>query len=354
MNMQPSLSALTPSVVDSIYHIDSATPVATPVFLFLIGAPGAGKSSGHARAIDAGLLPAGNYATLNLDTLLESLMPFRAASAMGHLLKRTPSTGELTKFASISAYGTRKENLGLFKWYNTAHDELAAIEPATIAELNRIRATFAPLQDKEADAKLIDLNEAALTRAVARSIPIVYETVFSLTKGGRVNKFDDIMAYLKKHGPQYRVVVYHIRGEPSEVAARVRARQEYGMPYEEPPFYRYVPASEEVIAGIIDKNAAAFAALRHQYAGKAEFEEYENRLDPSRLAPERPFNSANQLRRITRAFGPRRRTSSQTLRSSWRVSTPRSSSSLRYSTPTSERKRRTTRRASSRRYVNRQ
>lgn len=349
MNMQPSLSALTPPVVDHIYHIDSATPVAAPVFLFLVGAPGAGKSSGHARAIDAGLLPAGNYATLNLDTLLESLMPFRAASAMGHLLKRTPSTRGPAKFSSISAYGTRKENLGLFKWYNTAHDELASIEPATIAELNRIRATFTPLQDRESDAKLIDLNEAALTRAVARSIPIVYETVFSLTKSGRVNKFDDIMAYLKKHGPQYRVVVYHVRGEPAEVAARVRARQEYGMPYEDPPFYRYVPASEEVIAGIIDKNAAAFAALKSQYAGKAEFEEYENRLDPSRLAPERPFHSANQLRRITRAFGPRRTsTSSQTLRSSWRVSTPRSSS-LRYSTATSEWRRRKTRRASSRR-----
>jgi hypothetical protein len=343
MNMQPSLSALTPPVVDRLYHIDSATPVAAPVFLFLIGAPGAGKSSGHARAIDAGLLPPGNYATLNLDTLLESLTPFRAASAMGHLLKRTPSTRELTKFSSISAYGTRKENLGLFKWYNTAHDELAAIEPATIAGLNRVRATFAPLHDSEAGAKLTDLNEAALIRAVARSVPIVYETVFSLTKSGRVTKFDDITAYLKRHGSQYRVVVYHIRGEPAEVAARVRARQEYGMPYEDPPFYRYVPASEEVIAGIIDKNAAAFAALKGQYAGKAEFEEYENRLDPSRLAPERPFNATNQLRRITRAFGPRRRTSSQTLRSSWRVSTPRASSgsSLRYSTATSERRRRT-------------
>lgn len=349
--MQPSLSALTPAVVDHIYNIDSASPVADPVFLFLIGAPGAGKSSGHARAIEAGLLPPGNYVTLNLDMLLESITPFRAASAMGHLLKRTPSTKELTKFSSISAYGTRKENLGLFKWYNTAHDELAATEPATIAELDRVRAEFAPLQDREADAKLIDLNEAAMTRAVARSLPIVYETVFSLTKGGRVNKFDDIVAYLKKHGPQYRVVVFHIRGEPAEVAARVHARQEYGMPYEDLPFYRYVPASVEATAGMIEKNTAAFIAIQSQYAGKVHFEEFENRLDPSRLAPEVAFNSATQLRRITRAFG-RRRSSSQKLRSSMRVSTPRPSpSSLRYSTTTTEKQRqrlRQTRRASSR------
>lgn len=345
--MQPSLSALTPATVDRLYNIDSATPVAEPVFLFLIGAPGAGKSSGHARAIEAGLLPAGNYATLNLDTLLESLTPFRAASSMGHLIKYTPATKDLAKFSSISAYGTRKENLGLFKWYNTAHDELAAAAPNVIAELNGVRAEFRPLLDHEADSKIIDLNEAAMVRAVARSVPIVYETVFSMTKAGRVNKFDDIMAYLKKHGPQYRVVVFHIYGAPAEVAARIRARQEYGMPYEDPPFYRYVPASEEVITEMIEKNAAAFAAVQRQYAGKAQFEEFENPLDPSRLAPERPFDTANRLRRIRRAFLPgRRRTSSATLGSSWRVSTPRSSS-LRLSTSSSERRRRSTRRRKS-------
>ena len=101
------LSDLTPQAVDTLYGIDSAQPSDTPTFLFLVGAPGAGKSSGHARAIEAGILQAGNYATINMDTLLESLLPFRAASAMAHFMKRRPATHDLTRFASISAYAPR-------------------------------------------------------------------------------------------------------------------------------------------------------------------------------------------------------------------------------------------------------
>lgn len=349
--MYPSLSALTAPVVDRLYNIDSATPDEHPTFLWLVGSPGAGKSSGHARAIEAGLIPAGNYATINLDTLLESLTPFRAASAMGHYVKHVPAmrnTG--AKFSSIFAYGTRKENMGLFKWYNTAHNAIAAVDPAATANLNRVRAEFAPLDGREAEAKLTELNEAAIQRAVTRGINIVYETTLSLNKAKKVQKVEDVMALLKAHAPQYRVVFYHVYGDPAEVAARIQARQEYGMPYEEMPFYRYVAASPAMVSEYTEKTAEAFAALRKQYGSKGvTFEEWANPMDPARLPAPRNFNAPTQLRRITRAYGPasmrRKRTSSQTLGSSWRISTPRSSShgSLRLSTPTSERRRRSTR-----------
>lgn len=354
--MYPSLSALTPPIVDSLYHIDSATPDARPVFLWLVGSPGAGKSSGHARAIEEGLLPAGNYATINLDTLLESLTPFRAASAMGHYIKRAPAMQETgAKFSSIFAYSTRKENMGLFKWYNTAHNAIAAADPAATANLNSVRAEFAPLDGHEAASKLIDINEEAIERAVGLGINIVYETTLSLNKAKKVQKVEDVMALLERIGRQYRVVFYHVYGDPAEVAARIRARQEYGMPYEEMPFYRFVAVSPTAIAEYSTKTAEAFAALRKQYGPSGVvFEEWANPMDPARLPRVRNFNAPAQLRRITRAYGPasarRRRTSSQTLRSSWRVSTPRPSSSshgsLRLSTPTSERRRRSTRKRS--------
>ena len=347
--MQPQLSALTDAVVDRLYNIDGAAPDAHPTFVWLVGSPGAGKSTGHARAIEAGLLPAGNYATINLDTLLESLLPFRAASAMGYYVKHAMPEAD-AKFSSIFAYGTRKENMGLFKWYNTAHNALATADPASVEALNRIRAVFEPLRDQEAAARLLDLNEAAIERAVARSVPIVYETTLSLNKSGKVQKVEDIMALLKRAGPQYRVVFYHVHGPPEEVAARIAARQEYGMPYEELPFYRYVAAKPEAVAEYMEKTAEAFAAVKKKYAKAGiVFEEWENRMDPARLPPAREFNATSYLRRIENAYAPRRRrTSSHTLRSSWRISTPRSSS-LRYSTPTSERqRRRSTRKTSSR------
>jgi hypothetical protein len=334
----PSLSSLTPAVVDRLYNIDRATPMVHPTFLFLVGAPGAGKSTGHARALTAGLLPAvpaAAYATLNLDILLESLLPFRAASAMAHLLKQ--------KIATITAYGTRKENLGIFKWYNTAHDELAAEDPDTIAALNTVRAEFASLQGHEASERLLDLHEAAIQRAIHASIPIVYETTLSLNRSRRVAKVDEIMSALPAN---YRVVMWHIKADPDELPARVRARQEIEMPADPLPYYRYVPSG--ALRDMVTGTAAAFERLQTQYAGRIEFEEYENPFNPARAPVSAVRSRSQQRNRIVAAYGPRR------LTRSWRVSTPRgslyvsSSSSSRRSSSSSRRgSRRSTRRRSS-------
>jgi hypothetical protein len=307
----PALSAFTPEIVDHLYHIDSASPSATPTFLFIVGSPGAGKSSGHAHAIEAGLLPAGDYATINLDSLLESMAPFRAASSMAHLLKQRYKP--LVKFASIFAYGTRKENLGLFKWYDEAHEELAAVDPATIAQLNRVRATYAPLAGAEAPAKLMDLNEAAIQRAISRGINIVYETTFSLTKKGRVTKFDEIIEMLKD--TPYKVAVYHVHGDPREISLRIRARQEFGMPHEEYPFYRYVSWAPGAVEEYIGKTAEAVSAIAKQYPGIT-VAEFVNTMDPLRLPEFRPVNYNTQRRRIVSAYGPSRSSSSPKSRKS--------------------------------------
>jgi hypothetical protein len=329
-----SLSSLSPAVVDRLYGIDHATPSANPIFLFLVGAPGAGKSTGHARIPAA----ASTYATINLDRLLEALLPFRAASAMAHLLKQ--------KIATITAYGTRKENLGLFKWYNTAHDELAAAtDPETMAALNAVRAEFAHLKDHEAADRLLDLHEAAIQRAIAASINIVYETTLSLNRSRRVTKVDEIMSALPAN---FRPMMWHIKADPEELPNRVRARQEIEMPADPLPFYRYVPSG--ALRSMVTDTAAAFERLQTQYAGRIEFEEFTNPYDPARAAAAALPSFAEQRNRIVAAYGPRR------LTRSWRVSSPRgsmyisspSSSSRRRSSSSSSRRHR---RRSTRRHV---
>ena len=301
-----SLSALTDDVVDRLYNIDRAIPQETPTFLFLVGAPGAGKSSSHARAIEAGLLPATRYATLNVDTLLEALAPFRAASSMAHLLKKSDKTREYTKFGSISAYQTRKENLGLFAWYNTAHDALAAADPETIAAFNTVRAQFADLTDKDADSRLLDVHHAALERATAKRVPIVYETTLSLNKSGRVTKVDDIMRVLPS---EYNPVMWHIKADPTDLPVRVKARQEKQMPADPYPYYRYIPG--ELLVDIAEGVAAAFEHIRDssKYATIRkrlhEFDEYEIPFDETRLATlPSPPPFAIQRSRIVAAYGP--------------------------------------------------
>jgi len=311
-NLIQRLSDLTPDRVDALYNIDGAQPSTEPTFLFLVGAPGSGKSSGHARAIDAGILPSGNYATINLDTLLESLTPFRAASSMAHFLKRNPNTRNLVQFASIGAYGTRKENLGLFNWYDEAHPALEQADPSTIQQFNRIRAQFAPLKDQEASDRLMDINEAAIQRAIDKGINIVYETTLYLAKDQKVHKVDALMKLLKN--TPYRVVFYHITGPIEDIVQRISNRQEHETPQEPYPFYRYVPP--KLVANFIQQTKTAYDFLRTKYENAATFKEFENKTDPARKPAENRRNANTRRRRIIGVYGPNSRPNRVSMRPS--------------------------------------
>jgi hypothetical protein len=295
----PSLSALTSAAVDRLYGLDRAVPAAEPAFLFLVGAPGAGKSTGHTAAIDAGILPADStYVTINLDLLLEAITAFRAASATAHLLKQTHR--DLVRFGSISAYASHAANLGIFKWYDEAHDELATVDPATIAALNAVREVYRPLADAKVTHSITARSDAALHRAIAARVPIVYETTLSLNSSGHVSKVDTLMSILTKTPYKDRVYMWHITGSPEEVAARVKARQDYIMPADDHPFYRYVPAG--LTRKFVSDTADAFAHLKTQYAGKIHFHEISIPHDGSRLPTTLPYNLPTQQARIIAAY----------------------------------------------------
>ena len=307
------LSDLTPPVVDRIYGTDRATPRADPTFVLLVGSPGVGKSSGHAFAIENGFLPPpseGGYTTINLDMLLESLLIFRAGSAMGHVVTHKPSTKDHAKFSTLQSYGSRHENLGAFKWYNTAHNAIKGTDPELADALNSVRERFLPLRGEELPkgSSLIDLNEAAIVRAVERSVPIIYETTLSLNKKeGRVKKVDEIMALLSAKGPQYRVIMIHITAPPDEIATRIHHRQEFGMPYEELPFYRYVPADPadpKAIVAMAKGTAEAVIAIKELYGGRIDVISLEIAMDAARLAAPREFNDVTLVRRIRNVYGP--------------------------------------------------
>ena len=304
--MIPHLSALTPPVVDSLYGTDRAEPPqgTEPTFMFMVGIPGVGKSTGHVKAMETGLLPAdGNYATVNLDSLLENLLPFRAASSMAHLLRQKHA--DLVRFASLPGYMSKKENLGMFKWYDEGRDALAAaVEPNIMANMNRVREAYRPYTGMETDSNLIAINDAAIERAIHKGVNIVYETTFSLrAKDNKVAKFEEIMATIKASKQPYRVVVYFIHSDPGAVAFRVGARQEYGMPASPYPFYRYVPISAAATRVMQDKMAAAVAAVKKQWEPKGVvFVESENVLDPERLMSMRPLNLSAQRRKIVGAY----------------------------------------------------
>ena len=295
----PRLSALKPAVVDALFGTTTATPKDEPKFVWLVGAPGAGKSTGHRAAIEEGLLTPNDYATINVDTLLESLLPFRVGSAMGHLATHAFPDEATVKFSSISTYHTKKENVGAFGWYNTARPTIEEKDPALVAELNSLRAPFNPLKGKEKSRSLLDKTEAAIRRAIAKRVDIVYETTLSVNSAGRVVKFDELMAELKD--TPYTVHVFHVTASASNIRQRLEARQEFGMPYEERPMYRVFPGA--MTAKIAAGTAAGVAALQEKYTGEGVvFHEMENPMDEGRATAHRAFNVGEQLGRIGAAY----------------------------------------------------
>jgi hypothetical protein len=291
----PRLSRLTPAVVDGIYGTAAATPKEAPVFVWLVGAPGAGKSTGHRHAIEHGFVEPGNYATVNLDSLLESLLPFRVGSSMAHMV--THMYPNVAKFASIGSYQTKKENVGAFGWYNTAHNALEERDPALVSALDDIREQFARLKDKEKSRSLISKNEAALQRAIDKRVDIIYETTLSVNKEGRVAKFDELMGALAD--TPYTVKVIHVTAPAENIAARVAARQEYGMPYENRPFYRMVPpsATKPLVVG----TARGVAAIHAQYPD-IQVVEIENPANPAIAQAAREFDPMELMGRIAAAY----------------------------------------------------
>jgi len=297
--MIPRLSALTPDVVDNLYGISTAKPVEAPIFVFLLGTPGVGKSSGHPSVFRNAAATSG-YATINLDTLLENLRPFRIGSSMAWWLSHHSAGAEpARKFTGLPGYVGRRENVSALSWW----DKLTPDEKAAAPELfHKLYAST--LNEKRAPSSLIGLNDEALKRAIRKSINILYETTVSLNKDGRVKKVDDLMDFIKKHAPQYTVYFVLVTGEIDEVATRIAARQEYNMPYQSEPFWRRVPTNVGSVEDLMSRNEAAFHSLEKQYGDdkRARFERIMNKMNASRLPPARNFNADSSLERIRVAY----------------------------------------------------
>ena len=296
-----TLSDLTDETVDRLFRTDLARPEERPVFLFLIGIPGVGKSSAHKELQKRGYVAPHGYATVNLDTLLESLKVFRQASSMAHLLKQHHK--ELVKFGTVQVYQSHKEDLGLFKWYDDIHEQLMKRAPVTVKQLDVLRSKYAAASaNPTVFSSIQELGEQGLQRAMERSVPIVYETTLSVPRSGRVKKVDDLMALVKRF-PQYRVILFHVQGSIEDVATRLNSRQEFRTPSLSMPFYRPMTTALNVLSKIDKGNYDAVKALLEQYPGQIHMDTFMTKLDMSKMPRARSFTLRKQRQKLKTVYG---------------------------------------------------
>jgi len=309
-----------PDIVSHVFGIDSATPVDVPLFVFMVGSPGAGKSGGHAALLDNGVFPDINYATINIDLLLEMLLPFRVAGSFTHSIKTFLGSNfpkNSKPFSSIGSYGSKAPNVGSFKFL----DDIDSLQKATItkyavekgisitkaaeyiaAVFDRIKTLAKNIKsERSADLSLIDLTNMAIASAIKKKVNIVYETTFS-----SINKFDNLYKPLLAAG--YKIIVFHIVDTPEHIHEKLISRQEYGMPYETAPLYRYVPTDSKFIHQVIQSTASIVDLIHRRIKegiydeNEVFIDEYKVSFDPSRLRKRPEFNFEAQLERLLSAY----------------------------------------------------
>lgn len=295
-----TLEDLTDETVDNVFHITEATPTTLPVFLIIAGVPGVGKSSAHKEAIKRGYIPTHNYATINLDTLVESLKVFRAASSMAHFLKLQTKD---VKFGTIRAYQSKQQDMELFDWYDKLHESL---DPHITKRLDKIRSRYSAATDIQPNS-IQELGQLAIERAIQKQVNIVYETTLSFNKAEkRVKKIDAIMELLKD--TPYRVVILHIVSPIDEIATRIHHRQEFQTPSLSMPFYRHMTTSETVLSKIDKENKESVAWTRATYPS-VHIDVMEATMNASRLPKPKRYTVRKQRHKLTSIFGPSRSTS---------------------------------------------
>jgi len=256
--------------------------------------------------------------------LLESLVAFRAASALGHtfhsMLKDSYPV-RAKPFSSIKSYKSKKSNVGAFNFFRDADSQSELFEAlvqkyvaekgvstdAAVAHLSSVFSKFNDLSNvfspsSEVSESIVDLTNEAIDIAIMKHINIVWETTFS-----SIDKFEKYYKKLIDNG--YMIVVLHIEDTVEHIIAKIKNRQEFNTPYQEFPFYRHIPTKESVIKGLIEKNREVVELIEEGLrSGTYDpdlvyVDTYVQKFDPSRLHGPVTFDFDKQIDHILDAYG---------------------------------------------------
>ena len=211
-----------------------------PIFVLLFGTPGSGKSTAVKRMETLTGLRAEDAVQINLDSLVESLEPFRE--------KTFKIASQMLKEKGIeNANSASEKNVS----------EIAGKTSGPYLSIMRSKKNNRP--ESEGDALPYSLNELRflmLEKALRAGKNILYERTVSDTKKDifQAEVFDKI----KESGKPYDIyIVYTKIDDESELRKRLRKRP-LAMLKRNPPFFRGVPSS---IAG-------KFIAAHEEYFDK--------------------------------------------------------------------------------------
>ncbi len=195
-----------------------------PIFVLLIGSPGSGKSTALARLDELVGLDPNDAVQISLDSLIESLEPFRA------------NTSRLaTEILAESRLPLRN---------NLPENVVGAIAGKTSGpylRLMRSKKNNRPGQvGKPLEMSLNEMRYYLLEKALAQGKNIIYERTISDASKDSLD--EEVFARVYGSGRPYKIFVVYTKID-DEGALRERLRRRpIGMMKRNPPFFRGVPS----------------------------------------------------------------------------------------------------------------
>jgi hypothetical protein len=106
----------------------------------------------------------------------------------------------------------------------------------------------------------------------------------------------------------YKILIIYIKDDPEHISAKIRARQEYGMPYGKYPFYRFVPSGLDAVNKQITSLETSIGKIKDKIASGAynkdliHIETVQSRFDPSKLPEAVDMTFFEEIENIMRAY----------------------------------------------------
>ena len=196
-----------------------------PTFVLLIGTPGSGKSTALARLPALVGLDPKDAVQISLDSLIESLEPFRA--------KTTSIARAMLEERGLTLRNNLPENVVSNIAGKTSGPYLSYMKNKKNNRPGKAGQTL-PIS-------LNDMRFILLEKALAEGKNIIYERTISDVKKDILK--EEVFSRIRASGRPYKIFVVYTKIDDADVLRERLRRRPLGMMSRNPPFFRGVPSS---------------------------------------------------------------------------------------------------------------